>query len=160
MWFFRGPKAGTPEYLWEKYCIATKKSPDVPPPAWAFGPESFADEGAQLVLSGRKTATSSLYELYELEGERAPQVGDQSILLDGQGRARCIIEHTAVDIVPFAQVSAEHAAAEGEGDFSLEYWRGVHREVFTQWLAEVGRELRDDTPVLCESFKVIFRLED
>lgn len=131
-------------------------SPGALPPAWAFGPDDFADEGACLVLEGRKTATSSLHELQGIEDERLPKLGGRSILLDGHGRAVCLSENVSVEIVPFGQVGAAHAAAEGEGDLTLAHWRRAQCEDFTEWLAEVGRELSDDTPVLCETFRVAF----
>ena len=45
--------------------------------------------------------------------------------------AACVIRDVKVSVVPFLQVSAEHAYKEGEDDRSLEKWREVHRRVFT-----------------------------
>lgn len=50
--------------------------------AYAFGVDE--DELAQLVLSGKKTATSSLYLAYEFENEPLPQVGAYNMILDSQ----------------------------------------------------------------------------
>lgn len=103
----------------------------VRPAAWAFGdtPE-LADELAALVVAGKKTATSSALRDYEAEGAPLPQPGDLGIVLDGAGRPRALIVTTDVQVVPFNQVSEEHARAEGEGDLSLDYWRREHAHFF------------------------------
>lgn len=128
----------------------------VPPPAWSFGSTpAQADELLALVLSGRKTATASALESYEAEGVEPPRVGDLSIVLDGAGHPRALVRTTAVDVVPFDQVGAEHAAAEGEGDLSLDHWRAVHAEAFSAELAEAGRRFRPDSPVVLERLRLL-----
>lgn len=62
---------------------------------------------------------------------------------------------TKVYTVPFKDVSAEHAAKEGEGDLSLDYWREVHKEFFTEELEEIGESFSEDMLVVCEEFEVI-----
>ena len=123
--------------------------------AWAFGGEP--DALAHLVTEGRKTATASVYELYEYDNEELPQAGDYSVILDSSDNAVCIIRNTDVRVVPFRDVDEDHARREGEGDLSLDYWRNVHRELFTSWLEEAGRKLKEDTPVVLETFEVVFR---
>ena len=95
--------------------------PDLPeqrPEAWAFGAtKEDADELLALVLDGTKTGTASALWDIEADGESVPEMGELSIILDGQGRPRALIETTAIDVVPFSEVTAEHAHAEGEGDF-------------------------------------------
>ena len=126
----------------------------VPPPAWSFGDSPrVADELLALVLAGRKTATSSSLPEYEAGGEPLPRVGELSILLDGAGRPRALIRTTHVETVPFGQVTAEFAAAEGEGDRSLESWRGEHRRYFRRVLGSEGFD--DATPVVCERFELL-----
>ena len=78
------------------------------------------------------------------------------MILDGADEPQCIIRTTSVDVVPFEQVSAEFAAAEGEGDRSLEYWREGHWHYFALELAEFGREPSVDMPVVCERFEVVY----
>lgn len=127
----------------------------VRPPAWSFGgtPED-ADELLQLVLDGTKTATSSAFEDYALEGEEVPTEGALSIVLDGEGRPRVLLSTTQVRVVPFDEVDAEHARAEGEGDRSLEHWRAVHERFFTEH-APPGRAFSPDMPVVLERFAVL-----
>ena len=122
--------------------------------AWAFGAEP--DLLAQLVLDGTKTATASAFDLYELEGEPLPKVGSYDIVLDSQDDAVCIIEITKVSVVPFKDVSAGHAFKEGEGDRSLAHWRQVHKELFSEWLAEADLAFNEDSKVALEEFRVVY----
>ncbi|ADL05758.1 ASCH domain-containing protein [Lacrimispora saccharolytica] len=122
--------------------------------SWAFG--AFADELAELVLKGMKTGTSSAYPLYEAENEALPKAGDYSVILDSKDEAVCIIQTINVSIVPFREVKEEHAAKEGEGDGSLEYWRKVHVEFFKKCLSEEGKQFDEDMPVVCEEFKLVY----
>ena len=78
-----------------------------------------------------------------------------SIILDSNDEAVCIIKTTKVYVVPFNQVTEDHAAKEGEGDCSLEYWRKVHREFFTEELKEIEKEFEENMLVVCEEFVVL-----
>lgn len=99
----------------------------VPPPAWQFGDSArLADDLVDLVVAGTKTATAGALWEYEEEGEPLPEPGALGIACDGTGRPRALVRTDAVDVVPFDAVDEEHAAAEGEGDLSLGYWRRVH----------------------------------
>ena len=60
----------TAEAFWQAYAAGAGLK-DVPWDAWAFGDD--ADTLAQLVAQGIKTATSSAYPLYALEGEPLPR---------------------------------------------------------------------------------------
>jgi uncharacterized protein YhfF len=126
------------------------------PPAWSFGatPE-HADELLALVLDGTKTATASALWDYEAEREPLPEVGQLDIVLDAAGRPRALLRTSAVEVVPFAQVSADHAYREGEGDRSLAYWREVHRDFFTEF-ATHEHGFSEQMPVVLQSFEVIF----
>ncbi|MFF3066113.1 ASCH domain-containing protein [Oerskovia sp. NPDC057915] len=129
-------------------------SATVPPPAWSFGDNpALADGLLAAVLSGEKTATSSSRWEYD-DDVPLPQVGELSIILDGAGHPRALIRTTSVEVVPFDEVTADFAAAEGEDDRSLDSWRAGHREYFSRVL--VGQEFRDDMPVVCERFELRF----
>ncbi|NLG21214.1 MAG: ASCH domain-containing protein [Actinomycetales bacterium] len=125
------------------------------PPVWSFGagPDD-ADELLALVLAGTKTATSSAVRDYEDGEEVMPSEGDLSIITDGAGHPRALIQTTKVREVPFGEVDAEHAAAEGEGDLSLDHWRDVHRRFFER--SAGGEPVTDDMPVLLEEFSVLY----
>lgn len=119
--------------------------------------QADADELVELVLAGRKRATAALLWSYEAEGEALPQAGDFDIVTDWSGRARCVIRTISVEVVPFEAVSSDFAAAEGEGDGSLEYWREAHRAAFGRELAAAGAALTPEAPVVCRRFEVVFR---
>ena len=59
-------------------------------------------------------------------------------------------------MLPFRDVSADHAYKEGEGDRSLTYWRQVHEELFTKWLADIGLTFSPESKVVLEEFHVVY----
>ena len=122
--------------------------------AWSFGGD--ADGLAQLVLSGEKTATCSALCFYEMDNERLSAQGDISVILNSNDEAVCIIETTKVYISRFDQVTASHALKEGEGDKSLEYWRKVHEEFFTNELREIDLRFDKNMNLVCEEFEVVW----
>ena len=123
--------------------------------AWAFG--SVPDKLAHLVVEGKKRATSSALPVYETEGEDVPKAGDISIILYSDDSAACIIKTTAVTILPYDEVTEKMAALEGEGDLSLEYWREVHLEFFTDEMESAGLSFNEKMPVVFEEFEVIYK---
>jgi uncharacterized protein YhfF len=126
--------------------------------AFAFGDsDRMADELAELVLAGVKRATASLAWTYEFEQRPPPAPGDLSIVKASSGAPLCVIETTAVDAVPFEDVTAEFAATEGEDDCTLESWRRGHAAFFARECARIGREPGPRMVVLCERFRVVFR---
>lgn len=142
--------------FWAEARVLDPALPEAVPDAWAFGATAEqADELLGLVLDGTKTATASALWDYEATGDPLPVVGEVSIVLDGEGRPRAVIVMTAVDIVPFAEVTAEHAWAEGEGDRSLEFWREAH-ERFWREHAENATGFHPGMPVVCERFRVVY----
>ena len=139
--------------MWEAF---RQERPELPMnfDSWAFGVD--ADDLAQLVLDGKKTATTSAYDLYDLAEEELPKEGSFDVILDEKDQAVCIIEVTKVSILPFNEVAEDHAAKEGEGDLSLNYWRRVHEELFTEWYAEEGLTFTPQSKVVLEEFRVVY----
>lgn len=129
----------------------------VPPPAWSFGLDpAEADELLGLVLAGDKTATASALRDYDGDGEALPEPGTLSILLDGSGHPRALIESTDVRVVPFDEVDEEHARLEGEGDLSLAHWRTAHERFFTVTGPDEDA-FQLDLPVVLERFRVVYQ---
>jgi len=144
----------TPQTLWNQYKeINPLAGPE--PEAWAFG--AAPDLLAELVAKGVKTATASAYDKYVHYEEELPKVGDLDMVLDGQGQAIAVIETTKVTVLPFRDVSVDHAYKEGEGDRSLAYWRQVHEELFTKWLADIGLTFSPESKVVLEEFQVVYK---
>ena len=123
--------------------------------AWAFGDDP--DKLAALVLDGIKTATSSGYEWYSVDGEDLPKEGQYSVVLDSKGQAVCIIRNTKVYMTTFEEVSAEHAWKEGEGNRTLAYWREVHERYFRQCDTEAGYSFfHNKMKLVCEEFEKVY----
>ena len=122
-----------------------------------FGMEytEMADELAQLIVEGKKTATCSGYDFYQWENEPIPVVGQHTIILNSRDEPVAIIETTDVQVVPMNEVSAEFAAMEGEGDLSYAYWWEGHKAAFTKELTEYGKEFSEDMLLVCERFRLV-----
>lgn len=126
--------------------------------AFCFGDgPALASELAELVLRGRKRATASAAWTYPVQGKRLPAPGDFSIVSLWSGEPLCVIETRAVEVLPFNEVGAAFAAAEGEGDGSLAYWREAHRRYFARECAGAGRAFDERMPVVCERFELVYR---
>ena len=122
-----------------------------------FGLEysEMADELAQLIIIGKKSATCSAYDSYQLENEPLPEKGSYTIILNSQDEPVAIIKTTDVQILPMNEVSEDFAAAEGEGDLSYSYWWEGHKRYFTLELAEYGKDFSEDMLVVCERFELV-----
>jgi uncharacterized protein YhfF len=138
------------------YYTGARPLESLPPPAWAFGatPEQ-ADELLGLVLSGAKTATAGALWDYEEAGEDLPTPGALGIVTDGRGIPHALVITTEVEVVPFDEVSEEHAYLEGEGDRSLATWRETHQRFFTDHAAH-DRGFSRDMPVVLQRFAVLY----
>lgn len=130
---------------------------DVASDIWFFGdsPE-LAAALADLVLNGPKRATTGLLAEMQAEGLPLPQTGGYSLVTDYHGTPLMILRSTRVDIQPFETVDADFAAAEGEGDGSLCYWRDAHERYFKRSCARIGIDWRPDLEVICERFEVVY----
>ena len=123
---------------------------------WGDSPE-MADDLGDLIARGVKTATCSALWEWQAEGKPIPINGLITVVLDGGGNPLCIVETTEVTIRKYNEVDDEFAQAEGEGDFSLEYWRQAHRNFFSRTLPKIGKEFTEDMPLVCERFQVIYK---
>ncbi|MFY8275541.1 ASCH domain-containing protein [Pseudoalteromonas sp. SSDWG2] len=126
-------------------------------PSWYYcDNEHDANECAQLVLQGKKRATSTSLWWFKANQEPLPQEGDLAVVTTFAGEAVCIVKTVAVEIVPYNQISAEYAALEGEGDQSLAYWHQVHWPYYHRELAATDYTPSEDMPIVCEQFEVVF----
>ena len=88
---------------------------------WRFGVDN--DRLVDLVLQGRKTATTSIYHENSISEE-----GEKSVLLYENEQAACITKTTKVIVTEFKNITEELAELEGEGTF--EEWKTAHIEFF------------------------------
>ena len=141
------------EAFWLAFVTAT--GVDGPYEAWAFGDRSLPDlatELALLVRDGPKRATAGLASDYEDENEPLPEVGDLSVILDGEGSPVCVIRTTAIETRRLGDVDEAFAWDEGEGDRTLEWWRRAHLWFFQQQ----GTPIDDDTLMVLEHFELLW----
>ena len=129
---------------------------EIPAHVFAFGDSNeLADELAELVRIGVKTATCSALWSYEEEQEPLPQKGELSIVIDGSGVPVAVIETVEVFVVPFNDVREQFAYEEGEGDRSLAYWREAHRKFFGRQRFK-NRIFDERMPLVCKRFRVVY----
>ena len=144
------------EALWTRYRALDPAAPAQTPIAYHFcDNEADARTCLALVLAGTKRATAcSLAEL-EAAGAPIPAAGDFAIVTDWAGVAKAVLRTTAVEVRRFGDVDAAFAAAEGEGDGSLAWWREAHHGYFSRVLAGSGHAVDDDLLIACEHFEVV-----
>jgi uncharacterized protein YhfF len=144
--------------MWSAYLAGLGLALTTPlPPHWHFCDNRIdADACMHLVFSGRKRATTPSLWFFEARGLKVPRAGDLDIVTNWEGVAQCIIRTTAVSIIRFCDVTAEHAMAEGEGDGSLDYWRTVHWEYYQRELAGTRYAPVKDMPLVCQYFERVY----
>ena len=113
------------------------------PDRWTFGID--VDRLVNLVLDGKKTATTSLYEL-----DNVSKVGDISILTDLKDNNVCFIKTINVIITEFKNITWDLAKLEGE-DKSLNEWKENHMDFFKK----IDPNFNENTKVIFEVFEVI-----
>ena len=128
-----------------------------------FGfPGELRDRLNAAILSGEKTATSSLRVEYALDEEPLPRPGERLVVLDSQQRPVAVIEIVAVHVTPLGEVGLDVALAEGEGFRSVAEWRRAHEEFWNSYrdwlrgrLGDPSWQLTDDTAVVVEQFRLV-----
>lgn len=110
---------------------------------WCFGINN--DYLVNLVLSGKKRATTSLYNENDI-----PVEDEKSVLLFSDGRKACITKTSRVVITEFKNITWDLAQLEGENN-SLDEWRKEHLNFFKS----IDNSFNDDTKVVFEMFDVL-----
>lgn len=110
---------------------------------WQFGIDN--DKLVELVLEGKKTATTSL------DTTSIPEPGERSILTFENEKKACIVETKKVIITKFKNITSEMAFLEGEGNRTLEYYKKAH----TDYFKTIDLNFNDETEVCFEIFEVI-----
>ena len=131
--------------------------------ASAFGAEGeaeLADELADLVERGIKTATSTLLRYYREGNHPIERAGDYCVVLGSTGQPRCVIEMTEVRAVPFGAVDEAFAADYGEGERTLAWWQAHLGTYYARHSAAAGWPFSPATPLICKRFRVVFRCSE
>ncbi|HAJ76742.1 MAG: ASCH domain-containing protein [Gammaproteobacteria bacterium] len=108
-----------------------------------------------LIKGGSKRGTASLKWEYELEQEQIPVPGDLEIVLNSDDMPELVTRILSAAVVPFCEVSAAHAAIEGEGDRSLKHWTESHWLYFSRACKRLGYTASQDMPIVCTEFEVL-----
>ena len=122
--------------------------PELPPIELGYARTPLRRELVEAVLRGDKTGTAGLYG-----DEPLPQPGDRFLLLDFDDEPVAIVETTEVRVLRVDEVGLEFARDEGEGFETLADWREAHERFWAD------REIRDDTLIVAERFRLVERLE-
>ena len=129
---------------------------ELPRGEFAF-PGPLRDALVNAILDGTKTATASL--LAECPNDYQPheEVGALEAVLDSHDNVVCVIRTTEVQIYRLADVSDEHAIAEGEGYADANEWRIGHEQYWRspEFVEYIGAlDIDDNTQVVCQRFTV------
>ena len=117
--------------------------------SFAFGnTPDVANDRAEKVIAGTKTATSSPYLPSSVDDSDYPEVGRHDIVLDGSGRPAAAIETMSLKIKKFAEIDEAHALAEGYS--SLAEWKSFKEDMFR-------REgiFNPELLLLCQYFRLV-----
>lgn len=143
--------------FWEAFLKAANRPMDTKCyECFYFGnSKEMANELLALVLSGQKRATTSSVSAIEAQGGLLPAIGDLSIVTDYEGNPYCIIETTAVTVLPFKDMSFDICSREGE-DETLSSWQEGHIRFFTTEGEQLGYLFSWDMSIIFEDFEVIY----
>ena len=119
-----------------------------------FGKEKEEiDELANKILSGEKTATSSLLEYYNAGLKKMSQIGDYAYIVDSADKEKAVVRIWKIEIRKFGSISETFAKEEGDG--SLGNWLEIHKKYYSEQLTEIGKELTSDTELVCEWYELV-----
>lgn len=110
---------------------------------WKFGTNN--DYLVDLVLSGKKRATTSLYDSADFS-----TVGEVSILTFSDGSIACITKTSRVVVTEFKNITRDLAKLEGENN-SIDEWKEEHIEFFKS----IDNNFNENTKVVFEVFEVV-----
>ena len=110
---------------------------------WKFGINN--DYLVDLVLSGKKRATTSLYDSADFS-----TVGEVSILTFSDGSIACITKTSRVVVTEFKNITWDLAKLEGENN-SIDEWKEEHIEFFKS----IDNNFNENTKVVFEVFEVV-----
>ena len=135
--------------FWKSYLKATNQKTEN---AVYSGELVFEDSGftgktqLSLVLSGAKTATFTPFDSFEINRESIPVAGEVYVVL----------EVTNVTVIPFNEIPWDLAARDGENE-NLSDWQDKMREFLEDEADLCGFEVREDSKIVCEIFRVIYQ---
>lgn len=134
---------------------------------FGFAGTDLRRELVDLVLAGTKTATAGLAIELELDNETMPTPGSREAVIDADDRIVGVIETTDCRVVRMADVDDPFARDEGEGFADAADWRATHERFWNGYIAvlrerlgDPSSSLTDDTPVICQRFRLVQRFPE
>ena len=112
---------------------------------WKFGIDN--NKLIELVLSNKKTATSSLF----IDDTNLPIIGEESIICYDDDTSACIVKTVDYRIMKFNEMTEEYVKLEGEGDLSLNHWKKVHYDFFKS----IDSSFNEESKIIFEIFEVV-----
>lgn len=109
---------------------------------WKFAVDN--ERLIDLVLSGKKKATCSIYDGI------CDEVSSKSIITYDNDKNACLVETCDNIICKFKDVTWDIAKLEGEAD-SLDKWKKIHYDFFKS----IDSSFNENTVVLIEVFKLV-----
>ena len=125
---------------------------ELPRGEFAF-PGPLRDGLVNAILNGTKTATASLLAEYPNDYQPHEEVEALEAVLDSHDNVVCVIRTADVQVCRLADVSDEHAIAEGEGYTDAGEWRAGHERYWRspEFVEYIGAlDIDDDTEVVCQ----------
>ena len=116
--------------------------------------EKACNELLDLVLQGKKRATSSSLASFRAEGTAVPEKGELSVITDWDGHPCCVIRTTKVRVIPYKDIPFGLARLEGEDD-TLASWRKNHEAFFREEGKSLGYSFSEDMEIVFEEFEVV-----
>lgn len=127
---------------------------------WGFGGTSeVKQELLDLILEGRKRASTNLLRESELAGYPPSEVGQYNIVLDGNDKPAAVIKTVSLRRARFNEVDEEHAYWEGEGDRTVETYLEEHIKYYNRVGEVLGFEFREDMEVEFERFELVYPVQ-
>lgn len=108
----------------------------------------------RLIVSGDKTGSVHVPEVFRQTGEPRPAVGDGIILLDANNEPALAVTIASIEDVPYAEITEAHTAVDGPRVRQLDIWKKVHHPYFNQLLAPFGLSCDAQTPIAFETFRI------
>lgn len=141
---------------WDEFWQGKTTPTNVTAEQWGWEGTVMADELADLIIKGIKTASCSSYDecLYYNE-DPLSKIGSYTIVLNSKDEPVGIIKYTDMTIMPMNEVTEEIARAEGEGDLSYDYWYEGHKKFFKELMPEIGKEFYEEMPLAVERFELV-----
>lgn len=145
--------------MWNSYTKSNSefKSNEIPESWYFHNNKEDANRLAELILNGKKKASSGLYFWYEEANADLPKIGTKHIITDFEGKAQAIIEIKKVDTIPFNQISKDYAEMDmGTKIEPLKKWKKAHWEFFASTMEESGVKPAEEMLIVCERFETIW----